>query len=144
MLTKQSNCGTKPELKKCNLVLEKQILIFHRNSFPATPETGDVLHDGLQILRFWTHKKMKFMPVMVQLQFTTKPPASPTHTPTSRIGKRIGRAKVRKIIWLRQEQLNWEAKDIHTQAKQKKQLFHCFPLAGRCLALPRKGGLHQV
>ena len=30
------------------------------------------------------------------------------------------------------------------QAKQNKEFIHCFPLAGRCSAIPRKAGLHHM
>lgn len=53
------------------------------------------------------------------------------HSCPSGMGKRCGRAKVRKFLGHNEDSLIGEGK-LHVQAKQNKKFNHCLPPAGRC------------
>jgi len=59
------------------------------------------------------------------------------------MGKRIGRAKARKLMGQGKSGLISQEK-VHVQAKENKEFVHCFLSAGRCSAISRKAGLHHA
>ena len=75
-----------------------------------------------------------------QQQSTTQPL---THSLPSGMGKRIRRVKVRKPVGWDEGSLTGK-QNLRVQVKQSKELIHYFPLAGKCSAFSRNGGLHHM